>query len=122
AQIEAIWSQYGGPSIHLVWASVDGHIGHRLAGAIPRRTGSVGQVPELRWDGYLADADLPKVTDPAQGFVASANDEGQAGELPLSFPGFYASDDRILRLREVLAEAHAATARDSQALQCDVVS
>jgi penicillin amidase len=125
AAFDRAWAAYGGPAINLCWASVGGSIGHRLAGAVPERRSSAtdrrGALLE-DWEGLIRDADLPRLVDPPEGFVASANDDGSAAGRPLPFPGFYASRDRVDRIRELLARATGLGPGDMNRFQNDVLS
>jgi penicillin amidase len=118
--IEAVWSTYHGPAINVCWAVSDGSIGLRLAGAVPRRRGDAGSASG--WDGLVPDHELPRRVDPPDGFVVSANDDWATAGDALPYRGFFASGDRVLRLREVLSGEHGSSAANSNALQNDVMS
>jgi len=124
AGIESAFDSYGGPAVNLCWASRDGHVGLRIAGAIPVRAAEGVDAHGVRpgWSGRIDSAHMPRVIDPPEGFVASANDDWSVSGSPLPFAGFFASNDRVLRIREVLGASASVTASDSNALQNDVVS
>jgi len=61
-----------------VYGHRDGHIGWELYGRLPRRRGDGLFVrdaddPLAQWDGYLAFEEMPRVLNPDDGVVASAN-------------------------------------------------
>jgi penicillin G amidase len=123
------WKAFGGPPINVVWASADGRIGVRSAGAIPRRPeGLDGRLPapgwtgEADWEGLVPDHELPKVENPPEGFVASANDDWSAAGIRLDHPGLYAGSERVDRIRQVLADGWEVTPEEFRALQNDVLS
>jgi penicillin amidase len=69
-------------SFNWIVADAGGAIAHQMSGRLPRRAeGTTGLVPlpgwDARhdWDGFLAPHELPCRRDPAEGFVASANDD-----------------------------------------------
>lgn len=118
------WSSYRGSAFNVCWASMDGHIGLRLAGAIPARSRSAseGDLATEEWVGIVPDPELPRLEDPPDGIVASANDDWSESGRTLPFRGFYATNDRVDRIRTLLSGEHDATAADMNALQNDVLS
>jgi len=123
--LEDAWASYSGPAFNVCWASADGHTGLRLAGSIPRRRSTSVDDRGFSledWEGIVPDAELPRIVDPPEGFVASANDDWSAAGRGLPFPGDYASGGRVERIRDLLSGAHGATARDMNAIQNDVLS
>ena len=60
-------------------ADTAGRIAWTIGGAIPRRVGHDGMTPESwadgthRWDGYLAAAEFPRIVDPPDGRIWTAN-------------------------------------------------
>jgi len=67
------------PSENIVYADVDGNIAWIAAGLAPIRRNWTGLLPvpgqngEYEWDGFLKADDLPQLTNPASGFIATAN-------------------------------------------------
>ncbi len=127
-EIAGAWSLYRGPSLNVCWATADGRIGLLAAGAVPRRKRGDGRLPvpgwtgSYDWDGLVPQADLPRIEDPPEGFVASANDDWTASGVRLPYPGDYAPRERVDRIREVLASLRRATPSDIRVLQNDVLS
>lgn len=78
ADLEQAIDGWHGATFGFVYAHVDGTIGQRLAGSVPRRTAGEGLLPA---DGSASPGpsptrpshELPSVVDPAQGFVVAAN-------------------------------------------------
>lgn len=126
----ATFDRFTGPPQNVVWASASGSIGWRPAGLLPvRRTGTDGSVPydasdpENAWRGFVPMAELPRVVDPPEGFVVTANQR----TIGTSF-GYVVSSDwghpgRARRIRDLLLEAKAAgtkvTRRSAEAIQLD---
>jgi penicillin amidase len=67
------------PSENIVYADVDGNIAWVAAGLAPVRRNWNGLLPvpgqngAYEWDGFLKLDDLPQLTNPASGFIATAN-------------------------------------------------
>jgi penicillin amidase len=116
------------PTLSFVFADVDGHIGLQGCGHFPKRgRGDQGLTPlpawDLRnhWQGYLSSSWLPRVYDPADGYVTTANEP----QNPLNGPLLVTQilpDYRKRRIDERLSELPQATVEDMQQLQYDLVS
>ncbi|MBO9570178.1 MAG: penicillin acylase family protein [Cellulomonas iranensis] len=108
------------PAQNIVFATTDGHIGYQAPGRVPVRAVVDGPVPSdgtwprpgwdsrYDWQGWVEPADMPRVLDPAEGFVVAANQAvTRAGEGP-----FLARDTdygfRSQRIRDLLAQQIAA--------------
>ncbi|HYT30099.1 MAG TPA: penicillin acylase family protein [Actinomycetota bacterium] len=67
------------PGQNVVYADVDGNIGYQCTGAYPIRRKGDGTVPvpgwsaEFGWDGVVPFEELPWSVNPAEGFLATAN-------------------------------------------------
>jgi len=127
-ELLSAWSHYAGPSVNVCWADVSGAIGVKVAGAIPRRTAGDGRFPVPGWTGSydwsgLIEADaLPSIASPANGLIATANDDWTSTLSRLPYPGLFADSDRVHRARELGSELSAATVADMRAMQSDVYS
>ncbi|MEX0978702.1 MAG: penicillin acylase family protein, partial [Pirellulales bacterium] len=116
------------PTLCWVFADREGHIGMQACGWFPKRAKDHnGLVPIPAWDkrnhwrGMLSSNLLPRVYDPPEGFVATANEDVNpaGGPLLVTQP---VPDYRKRRIDERLAEMNPATIAHMQALQYDVVS
>ena len=62
-----------------VFADVDGNIGYIMPGKVPIRAGGDGTLPvpgwndQYRWTGFIPFDELPRVYNPQQGFIVTAN-------------------------------------------------
>jgi penicillin amidase len=115
------------PTFCLVFADVDGRIGYRAAGEIPirrerERGYRQGWNPAHEWDGRIPFHDMPHVTDPAQGYVATANNRVAADDYPQPLSGTWASGHRAQRLREMITSRDRHAVQDCMQMQQDVVS
>jgi penicillin amidase len=116
------------PTLNWVFADRDGHIGKQASGWMPRRGGGHhGLIPVPAWDernhwkGWQPSSLLPREYDPPRGYLSTANEEinDPRGPLLVTMP---LPDYRKRRIDERLAALPAATVRDMQELQYDVVS
>ncbi|MEQ9395716.1 penicillin acylase family protein [Haliea sp.] len=116
---------FPGPSLNATYADIAGNIGFRTAGLLPQRGHGNGlypvrgDLPENRWQGMVANRDMPRLLNPAAGFIAAANARvNPPGRWPL-ISADNASPYRIQRLQDVLGAGDAFTLADMQALQLD---
>jgi len=72
-------NQAGAPSQNCVIADAKGQIAWTVAGRIPRREGFDGRLPvswadgTRRWNGWYAAADYPRIVNPPDGVIVTAN-------------------------------------------------
>lgn len=126
---KAAVESWGAPSVNLVYADTDGGVGWQAAGYVPRRTGWRGLVPvagdgRFEWDGFMAASALPRLDNPAQGYVHSANEmnlppEAQHGPA-IGHEWF--EDLRAARIADTLAARDDHDLTSSTALQTDTGS
>ncbi|HET9704718.1 MAG TPA: penicillin acylase family protein [Vicinamibacterales bacterium] len=111
------------PSSNLVYADVDGNVGYVMSGKIPRRSSGDGRMPVdgnvgTAWTGYLDPSTLPRVLNPASGFITSSNNE-----IDRSFPNLishdWAAPFRAMRLKNELSKVQGADLDSMAALQND---
>jgi len=97
----------GALSVNWTYADRAGNIGYQLGTPIPIRDGydtfvpQSGVDPKAQWRGYRALADRPFALNPAQGWLASTNNQvvGRGARYPI--PGFY-DVARMTRATELL--------------------
>jgi penicillin amidase len=98
------------------YAGVDGTIGYTTAGLLPIRDPATGD-----WTGFVPFEELPRVVNPAGGFIASGNNLVAGEAYPYPLPGQY-SVYRAPRI-EAMIEAQEQHSLDSFArMQMDVRS
>lgn len=123
-------SQWRLPVFNLVYADVDGHIGWQATGSIPirgdgdlTRSYRPANDPAHAWTGYIPFDDLPRLEDPARGWVGTANNAPvDPAEQTVPLYGWWASGHRALRLRQLLDDGHAVTADEMRAMHADVTN
>ena len=112
------------PSSNMVYADVDGNIGYAMAGRVPVRSGGDGSMPidggsgAGDWTGTIDAGSLPRVLNPAAGFIVSANNEIDRG-----FGGLitrdWAAPYRAARLIDRLTGAEGVDLEATEGLQND---
>jgi penicillin amidase len=117
------------PAENMLWADTAGTIGWQAVGVAPVRRRWSGLLPvpgdgRYEWEGYLPVLELLHLANPAQGFIATANENN----VPPGYPHLdavgrsWADPYRVMRIREVLGAGRGLTARDMAALQHDETS
>jgi len=126
-QALALAPTIGGPVQNLVVADSDGHIGWTPIGRIPRRGAgydptvpSAWNRPDAGWQGWLDPAEYPRVYDPPEGQLWTANNRVVGGEaLALIGDGAPDRGARAQQIRDGLTQLARATERDMLAIQLD---
>ena len=116
----------GLPAQNLTVADIEGNIGWTIIGPIPRRTGYSGRFPhswasgEIRWDGYLAPGEYPRIVNPPGGRIWTANARVVSGEK-LEKVGFggYALGPRAKQIRDALMDLDDGSEEDLLGVQLD---
>ncbi len=129
AEFVAALDGWGSPGENHVYADVDGSIGWKAAGLVPRRPGWDGLLPvpgdgRYEWDGFYRADEFPQVVNPARGFVATANEfnlpDGFPADRQLSYE--WPDPARHRRIVEVLTSTEHHSLQDSMRLQNDRLS
>jgi penicillin amidase len=115
------------PTENLICGDVDGNISFQASALTPKRVGWSGRLPvpgtgKYEWSGFRTD--LPRLLNPSQGFIATANNNTNAsGTPPVMFKTLNnVQFERIKRVEQVLTEVLASrkwTIEDSRKLQHD---
>lgn len=117
------------PGENMIWADIHGDIGWQAVGIAPIRRTWTGLVPvpgdgRYEWDGYLPIKEKPHVSNPAQGYWATANSD----MIPANYEhrdavGWVWSDPyRWARANELLASGRKHSIMDMVKLQTDQLS
>jgi penicillin amidase len=112
------------------WVLADrgGNIGYQMSGRMPRRRPSIsGLVPLPGWDtandwqGFEPPEKLPRLMNPVDGFIATANEDrnhlGQVQPINVAMAAY-----RVERIRDMLRSAQKLTIEDMKRLQLDLHS
>lgn len=125
ADFETALEDFHAPAQSFVFAAKDGTIAYKANGRIPIRKKGEGQLPvpgdssEYGWEGYVPYDELPRVVNPAEGFIATANNEVIDDSYPYHLTKFWAQSYRYDRIAEVLRAGDDFTPEDMIALQMD---
>jgi penicillin amidase len=116
----------GTPGQNVVVVDRNGRIGWSVYGSIPRRTGVEGRLPaswadgSRGWEGWLEDGEYPRVVDPADGRIWTANARVVNGTMLAQLgDGNYEIGSRARIIRDRLAARDRFTARDLLDIQLD---
>ncbi len=116
----------GTPGQNMVVADRSGRIGWTVYGSLPRRMDLDGERPaswsdgSRGWDGWLADTEYPRILDPADGRIWTANARVVGGEMLRKLgDGSYEIGSRAHIIRDRLLAREHFTARDLLAIQLD---
>ena len=122
----AIIGGAGMPGQNVMIADTAGRIGWVLSGRLPRRAGidplrpSPWNADGAGWDGWVPQAESPRLLDPPQGYAWSANARVVGGEAYARIgDGDYAPAARARQIRDRLASLPSATPADMLAIQLD---
>src|SRR5579863_8510416 len=127
-EFEAAFAQFPAPSVNVVYADVEGHIGYQATGLIPLRTVGSNDLPvpgdddAHEWTGYVPYDQLPRVYDPPSGIIATANGRIAPDKYPVALGDEWMSPYRTQRIYRLLGEAKKFTAADMLTIQNDIVS
>jgi penicillin amidase len=118
----------GGPTQNVVLADGRGHIAWTLLGRYPLRRGFDGAASRswadgaVGWEGYIPPQDLPRLVDPPQGFIATANNRTLGAGYPHAIGHNQANGYRAHRIAQRLAASGKLAEPDLLAIQLDTRS
>lgn len=117
------------PAENMIWADRRGTIGWQAAGIQPLRRNWSGMLPvpgdgRYEWDGHLPITALPQETNPARGFVATANNYLFPNDYawPEAMHYTWADPYRAARITEVLGSGRLFSIAEMVRLQNDDLS
>jgi penicillin amidase len=116
----------GTPGQNIVAVDRDGRIGWSVYGSIPRRAGLDGNVPTSwadgtrGWDGWLTTPEYPRLVDPADGRIWTANARVVDGDMLAKLgDGSYEVGSRATIIRDRLMAQERFTPEDMLRIQLD---
>jgi penicillin G amidase len=116
------------PTQNIVYADRQGNIGYSFPGRIPIRAKGDGAVPapgwtgEYEWTSYIPYEDLPHLSNPETGYIASANNRVVDEGYPYWVSPDYCTSSRARRIVELIEEKGVLDVEDIKAMQMDQVS
>jgi len=122
-------SSFATPCLNLCLADARGNISYQYIGRLPRRAGSEsrqmlprdGTNPEDQWKGFVSMADLPTLTNPARGYLVSANNPPEK-DRPVPIGMNWEPSSRADRISELLQDHPRLDAGYAQSIQTDIIS
>jgi penicillin G amidase len=116
---------FGVTGLNMIYADVTGNIAMFTIGHIPIRRDPLrfrnSWEPADQWQGLIPFAQLPRIINPASGFISNANNPPVAG-YPSYLTTFWEPESRQQRIIELLEGRRDLTADDMSAIQTDVLS
>jgi penicillin amidase len=116
----------GIPNQNVVMGDASGRIAWTIGGAIPRRVGHDGFLPvswadgTRKWDGYLSPPEFPRIVDPADGRIWTANAPVVDGVMLAAIgEGGYADGIRARLIRDRLMKIDKAAPKDMLSVQLE---
>jgi penicillin amidase len=114
-------------SQNIVYADAAGNIGLQCSAGVPVRAGNgiqiyPGDSSKYDWTGLVPFEELPFEFNPERGYVSSANNKTVPAEYPYYISHWFATSDRIDRIREMLDEKQLLGTEDFEAMHRDVKS
>jgi penicillin G amidase len=114
------------PSQNMVYADTAGNIGYYMPGRIPIRAKGIGLTPapgwsgEYEWTGWIPHEELPQAFNPAQHYIATANNQVAGQEYPHFLTSATMNGNRARRIVELLTEKEKLSGDDFARIQVDL--
>jgi penicillin amidase len=118
-------STYSGPSMNCCWATADGHIGYQGIGRLPIRREGDGTIPyagehnDGDWIGYVPFDELPRLVDPPNGIIVTANNRVVGDSYPHYLTHAWYEPYRARRIFERLGASSVHDIDSMTAIQAD---
>lgn len=115
----------GLPAQNFVAVDRDGNIGWTIAGRLPRRIAYDSRLPASSadgagWDGWLSPGEYPRIVNPADSRIWTANNRVVGGEMLAKIgDGGFSLGARATQIRDGLRQLAAAAPADLLAMQLD---
>ena len=119
-------SSWWAPTLNVIYADDQGHIGYQGVGFIPNRPTGIKGTPindtQHDWQGFVPFDQMPSTLDPANGILATANSRVTPDNYPFQLTLEWASPYRNERIWKWLSAKDKLTPADMLTLQTDVYS
>jgi len=116
------------PVWNWVYADAEGNIGYQVVGKIPIRKRGRGMVPvpgwleEYEWEGYIPYDEMPRLFNPSNGYIVTANNRVAPEDYPYLISTRFAPRYRAERIEQLLLQHEKLSAEDMHRIQMDVYS
>jgi penicillin G amidase len=124
-QFEKALEHFHVPTQNFIFAAKDGTIAYKANGKIPVRKKGDGLLPvpgwtdEYEWIGFIPFDRLPRVVNPKEGFIATANNKVIGNHYSYHISHHWAQPYRYMRIAQVLESKNNLTLEDMKKLQMD---
>jgi penicillin G amidase len=119
-------SAWWGPTLNVIYADDQGHIGYQAVGYVPNRPTGIKGTPisdtQHEWQGFVPFDQMPSTFDPANGILATANSRVTPENYPFQLTLEWASPYRNERIWKWLSGKDKLTPADMLTLQTDIYS
>lgn len=121
-------SHHVAPSLNYVYADIEDNIGYTLAGKIPIRAHTPDWLPlpgwtdDHNWSGYIPFEELPRLYNPPEGAIATANNRITDSAYPYYLSELFEPPYRIDRIRALLTAKRRFSHEDMASMQQDTRS
>ena len=121
-------NQAGGPAQNVVFADRADHIGWTYMGRFPKRKGFDGMASRswaeasTAWEGFIPPEQLPRLYDPPEGFIVTANNRTLGRDYPYVIAHNWALGYRAHRITELLQGSNGITEQAMLVMQLDTRS
>ena len=126
--LRKVFESYGSAGQNVIFADTSGFIGYQFTGKIPVRNGWDGSRPvpgwtgDYEWQGYIPFEQLPRLENPSDGIVVTANNRPLAPGVEPFLGRWWVPPHRARRIWERLAEIPLHTPETFEDIQRDVQS
>lgn len=116
------------PCNNYVFGDVDGDIAYLTRGKVPVRNMANAWLPvpgwtgEHEWDGSIPFEEMPRIRNPENGFIVTANNKQVGDDFPHYISVQYATEHRARRIYDRLVEIQSATVEDMGDVHAERVS
>lgn len=125
AEFQQAFRDFAVPGQNMLYADVEGNIGQVMAVRLPGRNGTPPDDVLIKpadangaWENMKGTADLPFSLNPEDGFLVSANNRPAETKTPVGF--FFSPDDRVVRMKRIIAGNGRMDIDDVKGIQQDV--
>ena len=124
-EFEQALENFHTPAQNFVFASPDGTIAYKANGKIPIRKKGDSLLPvpgwtdEYEWEGFIPFDELPRIVNPEEGFIATANNKVISDDYPYHISNQWAQPYRQMRIQQALRSKDNWTAEGMKDLQMD---
>ena len=127
-EMDAAMRGWVDPCNNYVFGDVDGDIAYLTRGKVPIRSMANAWLPvpgwtgEHEWEGFIPFEEMPRIRNPENGFIVTANNKQVDDDYPYYISVQYATEHRARRIYDRLAEMPNATVEDMGDVHAERVS